>query len=119
MASENQVSNEFQKSGLPKADILCLLCESCSHSTHRCYLTKSIRDGKIQVPLNLCQIHCGRLYALCKNGNCGLIKTKRGQSIDITCKHKTTHFLLCDKQPCHTISEKYWKILDTKKGNRD
>ena len=115
MASENQVLNEYQNPDLPKGDIPCLLCESCSHSTHRCYLTKSIRDRKIQVPLNLCQIHCGRLYALCKNGDCGLIKTKKGQSIDLTCKHKTTHFLLCDKQPCHTISEKYWKIHDIKK----
>ena len=51
-----------------------------------------------------------------QNGDYGLIKTRRGQSIDLTCKkHKTTHFLLCGKQPCHTISEKYWKTFDTKK----
>ena len=115
MASGNQVSNDYQKSGLPKADIPCLLCNSCSHPTHRCSLTKSMKDKKIHVPLNHCQIHCGRLSELCKNGNCGLFKTKRGKSIDLTCKHKNIHFLLCDKQPCHTISEKYYKIHDIKK----
>ena len=115
MASGNQISNNYQKSDLPKADIPCLLCKSCSHSTHQCSLTKSIKDKKIQVPLNLCQIHCGRLSELCKNGNCSIFKTKRGKSIDLTCKHKNIHFLLCDKHPCHKISEKYYKIHDIKK----
>ena len=115
MASGNQISNNYKKSGLLKANIPCLLCNSCSHPTHRCSLTKSIKNKEIQVPLNFCQIHCGRLSELCKNGNCGLSKIKRGKSIDLTCKHKNIHFLLCDKLPCHTISEKYWKIHDIKK----
>ena len=46
MASGNQISNNYQKSDLPKADIPCLLCKSCSHSTHQCSLTKSIKDKK-------------------------------------------------------------------------
>ena len=110
MASGNQISNNYKKSGLLKADTLCLLCNSCFHPTYRCSLTKLIRNKEIQVPLEFCPIHCGRVSEPCKNGGCGIFKTKQGKFIDLRCQHKNVHFLLCDKHPCHKISDKYYKI---------
>ena len=115
MASRDHISNNYKKSGLLKADTLCLLCNSCFHPTYRCSLTKSIKNKEIQVPLNFCQIHCGRLSELCKNVNFSIFKTKKGKSIDLTCQHKDIHFLLCDKYPCHRISDKYYEIHNMKK----
>ena len=115
MASRDHISNNYKESGLLKADTPCLLCNSCFHPTYRCSLTKSIKNKEIQVPLEFCQIHCGRLSESCKNGDCSTFKTKKGKSIDLTCQHKDIHFLLCDKYPCHKISDKYYKINNMKK----
>ena len=76
MASGNQISNNYKKSGLLKADTPCLLCNSRFHPTYRCSLTKLIRNKEIQVPLEFCPIHCGRVSESCKNGDCSIFKTK-------------------------------------------
>ena len=109
MGSRNQISNNDKESDLLKADTICLLSSSHFHPTHRCYLTKLIRDKEIQMPLEFCPIHCGRVSEPCKNGGCGIFKTKQGKFIDLRCQHKDVHFLLCDKNPCHKISDKYYK----------
>ena len=115
MGSRNQISNNDKQSDLLRADTICLLCSSRFHPTHRCYLTKLIRDKEIQMPLEFCPIHCGRVSESCKNGDCSTFKTKKGKSIKLTCQHKDIHFLLCDKYPCHKISDKYYKIKNVKK----
>ena len=97
-------------------NIPCLLCNSLSHPTNLCSLIRQLRDGVRPVPLNFCEVHCGKIYALCKEEACALITTRQGKSIDLTCKeHKTKHFILCNKQPCHTVSEKYWKLFENRK----
>ena len=109
MGSKTQISNNDKELSLLKADAMCLLCSSRFDSTHRCYLTKLIRDKEIPMPLKFCPIHCGRASEPCKNGGCGIFKTQQGKLIDLRCQHKDVHFLLCDKNPCYKISDKYYK----------
>ena len=97
-------------------DIPCLLCNSLSHPTNRCPQTRQLRDGVRPVPLNFCEVHCRKIYALCKEKTCALITTRKGKSLDLTCQeHKTKHILLCNKRRCHTVSKKYWKLFENRK----
>ena len=76
MGSRNQISNNDKESDLLKADTICLLCNSRFHPTYRCSLTKLIRNKEIQVPLEFCPIHCGRVSESCKNGYCSTRRFK-------------------------------------------
>ena len=97
------IGSKYQTLNIP-----CLLCKSPTHPADRCLQTRQLRDRERPVPLNFCEIHCGKIYALCKDKTCALITTRKQKSLDLTCqKHKTKHFLLCNKQPCHTVLEKY------------
>ena len=109
MGSRNQTSNNDKASDLLKANTACFLCSSHLHLTHRCSMTRLIRDKKIQMPLGFCPIHCDKVSEPCKDGSCGLFKTQQGKLIDLRCHHQDVHFLLCNKNPCYTISDKYHK----------
>ena len=87
------------------------LCNK-NHFTHRCLLTRQIRDGKLKPPQNFCQKHCGKVFDLCGKNKCYIIHSKSGKSYNLTCKkpdHGTKHFLLCPSEGCRKASEKWWK----------
>ena len=109
MSSRSQISNNDKASDLLKANTNCFLCNSRLHPTHRCSITRLIRDKKIPMPLGFCPIHCDKISETCKDGSCGLFKTPQGKLIDLRCHHQDMHFLLCNKIPCYTISENYHK----------
>ena len=90
---------------------VCFLCNK-NHFTHRCLLTRQIRDGKFKPPQNFCQKHCGKVFDLCGKNKCYIIHSKSGKSYNLTCKkpdHGTKHFLLCPSEGCRKASEKWWK----------
>ena len=92
-----------------KANPTCFLCNSRLHLAYRCPMTKLIRDKEIQIPLEFCIVHCEKISEKCRDKRCGLFKTPKGKMIDLMCKHKDRHFLLCNKMPCYSISEKYYQ----------
>ena len=115
MNSSSQIPNNEKASSLVKAKSLfkanptCFLCDSHLHPAYRCLITRLIRDKSIQIPLELCPIHCDKISEKCRDKSCGLFKTPKGKVIDLRCQHKDRHFLLCNKMPCYSISEKYYQ----------
>ena len=88
---------------------ICFLCKSHLHLAYRCPMTKLIRDKEIPIPSGFCMIHCERFSEKCKDNLCGLFETPKGKMIVLTCRHNDRHFLLCNRMPCHSISEKYYQ----------
>ena len=115
MNSSSQIPNNEKASSLVKAKSLfkanptCFLCNSRLHPAYRCPITRLIRDNNIQIPLEFCPIHCDKISEKCRDKSCGLFKTPKGKVIDLRCQHKDRHFLLCNKMPCYSISEKYYQ----------
>ena len=98
----------------------CMLCNSLNHPTHRCLQTRQLRDKKQPLPFNSCEIHRGKVYALCNKKACAIIKTKAGKLLNLTCQkpnHGNKHFLLCYIESCRKISEKYWKKIAGKESS--
>ena len=115
MNSSSQIPNNEKASSLVKAkslfkaNLTCFLCNSRLHPAYRCPITRLIRDKNIQIPLEFCPIHCDKISETCRDKSCGLFKTPKGKVIDLRCQHKDRHFLLCNKMPCYSISEKYYQ----------
>ena len=107
--SNNEKDSAVKAKSLFKANPTCFLCNSRLHLAYRCPMTKLIRDKEIQIPLEFCIVHCEKVSEKCRDKLCGLFKTPKGKVIDLTCKHKDRHFLLCNKMPCYSISEKYYQ----------
>ena len=106
----NHGNNEKVKAeGLFKDKPTCFLCKSNLHFAYRCSMAKLIRDEKMPIPSEFCMIHCEKFSEKCKNNLCGLYETPKGKLIFLTCKHKNRHFLLCNRMPCHLISERYFQ----------
>ena len=115
MNSSSQIPNNEKASSLVKVkslfkeNLTCFLCNSRLHLAYRCPMTRLIRDKNIEVPLEFCIIHCDKISEKCRDKNCGLFKTPKGKVIDLRCQHKDRHFLVCNKMPCYSISEKYYQ----------
>ena len=107
----NPSNNEtaVKAKGLFKDKPTCFLCKSHLHLAYRCPMTKLIRDEKIPIPSGFCMVHCERFSEKCKDNLCGLSETPKGKVIFLTFRHKNRHFLLCNRMPCQSISEKYFQ----------
>merc|ERR1711895_318327 len=98
-------------------DLKCMLCND-PHATHRCPLTRQLRDGQIKAPRNFCWSHCGRVYDLCDQKKCFIVPTKRLKKLNLTCgkpNHGNRHFLLCPIEGCRKGAEKFWQKQAEKK----
>merc|ERR1712240_512543 len=93
------------------SDVKCMLCND-SHATHRCPLTRQLRDGQIKAPPNFCWSHCGRVYDLCNKKQCFIVSTRKLKKLNLTCgkpNHGNRHFLLCPIEGCRKGAEKFWQ----------
>ena len=107
--SNNEKDSAVKAESLFKDKPTCFLCNSRLHLAYRCPMTKLIRDNKIPIPLGFCIVHCEKISDKCRDKLCGMFTTPKKKVIDLTCRHKDRHFMLCNRMPCHSISEKYYQ----------
>ena len=107
--SNNEKDSAVKAESLFKDKPTCFLCNSRLHLAYRCPMTKLIRDKEVPIPSGFCMVHCEEFSERCKDNLCGLVKTPKGKVIVLTCRHNDRHFLLCNRMPCHSISEKYYQ----------